>query len=141
VQFNQGVAISPDATADLLDVLLRKLKKTNEMSSLLRQERDAAGAGDRDTCHRLCGLRQRLQEQLAVLEDEYQREKQAIARQVGLDDMDIATLAGCLPPEAAVFLRRAYTELRVAARDLGTLGDAVKAEYARPETMAAGSEP
>jgi len=141
VQLKQDVAISPDAAADLLDVLLRKLRKTNEMSSLLRQEREATWAGDRDACHRLRGLRQRLQEQLLALEGEYRRAKQEIAHQVGLDDMDFATLAGCLPPEPAAFLRRAGLELSAAVREAAALGAEIGAETARQATEPAGEQP
>lgn len=131
VQFSQSAAIGPDRADDLLDVLLHQLKKYNELNRLLRQERDAVRAGDLGARRQLSGLRQRLEEQLLALEGDYRRVKTAIARQIGLDDMDFATLAGCLPPEPAAFLRRAYSELYAAAQETAALRAEVSDETRR----------
>lgn len=131
MQFRQNGVVGPEAAADLLDVLLRRLKKCHEVNRVLRQERDAARAGERTAGGHLPELRSRLQEQMAVLENEYQRARRNVARQVGLDDMDFATLLGCLTPEPAAFLRRAGNELAAAGKEMTALREEIEAELSR----------
>ncbi len=122
-----------DLAADLIDVLLLKLKKLTEMRRFMLQELKAIEGQNADLLLLVLNQRQALMEQVMAIDLDFRHLKSLVARRYYLDDLDFDALLSLLPPDQAEYLRQANNNLLSIARSLSRLGEEIQALLARQQ--------